>query len=276
MFDYAKIILNKESGFCNYKNITQNQTPLHRNIEMKKVTPVSLLFVLLITASLHAELNVLIYGDYSNRAIDKLSPSSKINAVEVTNANQITSELLSDYDVFFACTSFTNDLDSKGTIISDFLQSGGGVIIGQSNQDGPINWLPSGLEVTVATRSYPESSHGYFNLTESGATHEIFSGLSTSDLGTRPLDTVYTYDISSAWDVLSVHSSDSNILGLAVGQYNGSRLVLWPDNINASSIKESPNLAMIENTIEWAAVVPEPASLILLAFGAAAIRKRNT
>ena len=198
--------------------------------------------------------------------VTRLNQIGGIAAVGTADLDDVTPENLANYDVFYAASTFGTALDAKASVLRDFLFGGGGIVVGQASVTGPIDWLPSGLGASVADIWYPGGGH--FVPTPSGLAHPILDGLGTGDFGSVPSDTVYRFDLEPGWDVLLVHSTDGNIVGLASGAYGGGRALLWPDRYD-TGVGELPSDRFLRQAYEW--VVPEPAALLLICGAAAAV-----
>lgn len=204
-------------------------------------------------------LRVLIYhpSEYQ-REVTRLRGIQGISVTGVTDPSAISATTLANFDVFYAGSCFYSHLDSKAQVLENFLRNGGGIVVGQRN-GGRIDWLPSGYEASGGT-FYPQG--GSFLLTPSGSAHPIFEGLDRSDLGSNPADTIYGTDLGPAWDVLMVHSSDQNIVGMAAGAYGDGRILLWPTHC-ASNGHYNPSDQFINQAYQWVAtgtvsVDPDP------------------
>jgi len=232
-----------------------------------------LISIVFTTSAFSSVTDILIYSPETNHnEEDTLNGIEDLTATLTNDLSDITFESLSNYDVLYTGTSYWNTLDSKAGIIQNYLSSGGGVVVGQSNVTGPIDWLPNGLEASVQSIFYPK--FGNCVLTGSGLSHPIFDGLTTADLGVAPADTIYSYDLGPSWDVLMVHSSDSDMVGMAAGAYGSGRLLLWPEFFGPGSINDIPSDDCIRQAFEWVAV-PEPATILLLGLGGLVLRKKR-
>jgi len=238
---------------------------------MKKAMDAILTCLLFCGPVFGTTVDVLVYSHYPvSPETTRLNSIDGINATGTNNINDITLANLANYDVFYAGTYYQNNLDSKAGVIQSFLSNGGGVIVGQSNITGAIDWLPTGLEASVASEWF--LSTGYFELTGSGSMHPIFDGLSTSDFGEGPADIIHSYDLSPGWDVLMVHSSNPDIIGLAAGTYGNGRILLWPGHFASTQI-QPPSDDFIRQALQWTSV-PEPSSVLIFSLGCLIIRKK--
>jgi hypothetical protein len=220
-----------------------------------------------------ATVKVLVYSNNGTPGeVDRLNGIPGISATGTSNLNDINPTNLANFDVFYAGSEFEHLLDPKASVLQSFLSSGRGVVVGQANVTGPIDWLPSGLGAIVADIWYPDESS--FVLTPSGSVHPIFKGLNTPDFGGRPADTIYIYDLNPAWDVLMVHSTDLDIVGMAAGTYGHGRILLWPDRYD-SDMGQNPSDQFLKQAYEWVAI-PEPGTVLLVGLGGLAmVRKRR-
>jgi hypothetical protein len=222
-----------------------------------------------------ADIQVFIYADgtgsepWGERAV--LNAIDGITAFATTSVAVINPITLANYDVFYAATSFHNSLDVKADVLQDFLYNGGAIVVGQANSPGSINWLPPGLQASVADISYP--SGGFFALTDAGQTHPIFDGLQTDDFGDNPADTIYADSLGPGWEVLMVHSSDPEMVGMAAGSYGAGRILLWPDRYD-SNISVNPSPEFIYQAYHWVSI-PAPPALAVIVLGALTARPRR-
>ncbi|MBU0717121.1 MAG: PEP-CTERM sorting domain-containing protein [Planctomycetes bacterium] len=197
-----------------------------------------------------------------------------LNATGTNNLADINAANLAMYDVFFAASEFGNDLDTKASTLKNFLLGGGGILVGQANTLGPIDWLPYPSTIYRAeVADITPGASGHFNLTGYGMSHPIPFGLATFDFGSQPEDTIYVDTLGSGWHTIFVHDSDPNILGLAAATYGDGRMLLWPDSL-ASGIPGDPSPTLICQAVQWVGI-PEPMTLTLLALGAIAILRRR-
>jgi len=230
-----------------------------------------LIFWLICCNFLYGAIDVLIYGDHADKTANAFSNIDGFQVVWTQSVDDIPWANLSAFDVFFAATSYENDLDSKASVIQQFLLDGGGVVVGQSNVSGYINWLPSDVSVYVNSKGYP--SPYSLEITPFGQTHPIMEGIVRHDLGTVPADTIYSNDLAPSWDVLSVYAPNPDIIGMAVNHYGPGRLLLWPENLSPTSLGP-PSERLIQQAFEWVAV-PEPTAVLLLGLGALCIPKQK-
>ena len=251
-------------------------------MKLSYIQPRLLVLAILLGASVPTEagtIRVLAYGDSADEASQIASASNGTTTLDVdstTSLSSITSANLANYDVFFAGTSFHDDLDPYATILQDYLTAGGSIVVGQPNQTGPIDWLPSSLSVDVADYFYHSS--GVSALTVAGTNSPIFSGLSAADLGGPPADSIYASDLGLGWTVLATHTQGADVhVSMATGAVGASRVLLWDRLLygGSSSVFPAPSSALIRQAFEWVAspelttsTAPEPTSMALFGLGA--------
>ncbi|MHA2402685.1 MAG: hypothetical protein ACXADH_06800 [Candidatus Kariarchaeaceae archaeon] len=224
------------------------------------IANVVMILLVLLSQSAMCEINILVFAQSSpHTEVNKLNTISGLSASGTTSVADINPVNLVNFDVFYAASVFKNLLDSKDSVLQNFLSSGGGIVVGQSNVEGIIDWLPERLEATVNSIWYPDRAS--FLVTSSGAIHPILDGLNISDLGTRPVDTILCNNLGTEWDVLMVHSSNSNILGLAAANYGSGRILLWPDR--CSSGIYGPSDIFLKQMLEWVSTSEPVASIFV-------------
>ncbi|MBN1270770.1 MAG: carboxypeptidase regulatory-like domain-containing protein [Candidatus Aminicenantes bacterium] len=172
----------------------------------------------------------------------------------ITNPNDVTATLLSQYDVFFIGYSAEDQYGSltpKKTIIQNFIANGGGVILEQPSVTGyTCGFFPSGFAVTVFSTWWKGSSSSMY-ITAAGQNHPITKGLTTADLSGN-FEEVRDSQIGAQWEILVRHSVYTNNVVLLAGEYQNGRLVFFTGNMGSASSKRG-STQYAKNMINWAA-----------------------
>jgi hypothetical protein len=222
---------------------------------------------------------VSIYGSNASNAGNFVNRATSLGYATAhwTTSAQVNQSSLEGTDVLFVQTGSAWELAAKASLIADWVSQGGGLIVEQPNQSGPVAILPPGLDITIWDWHYDGSHSGpdpvrNVLITARGASHPITFGLTTADV-CQNADRVLRSDVSAAYDILGVQVTNTDYVAVAAATYGEGRVVFHTGNTSPDAMTPGSD-QYIRQMIDWAAV-PEPTTLLLLVASGLLVTRRR-
>jgi len=168
-----------------------------------------------------------------------------INAT--TDRSKINADTLAGYATLVIAFTPGYSPGLSQAVIQTYVQSGHGLLIEQPNAPGPVQYAPTGFEVTIASE-YPCGYPGdpaWEIIVDSG--HPITSGLSNADLP-GAFDSVGS--LGAGWTVLTRNQA-CNDPGLVVGNPGSGRVVFEAGSGGPNAAPYSGSDAYWVNVFKW-------------------------